>query len=214
MWLQISLFVSGIGKDRSPIVSTTNPELTQMITNKTGVQLSVFYISQSSEIFGMMSGIPGHPTMLLSEPLYKTFDYDELQFVLLHEMGHLVLQHTLKELALGAVLAILGILLLKRVKNFKQALILSAILGSIFGVIALQYGKLNEYAADQFAIDRMNNPTGAIDAAYKFKDAYNQPEKDSLKFILFYRRIPYYERIEIAKREIERRRLVNFQANR
>lgn len=205
MWLQISLFVSGIGQNQAPFTPHQDSDLTKMIQAKTGVNLSTFYLSDSKQLFGMMSGIPGHPTLLLSEALYSTFSEDELQFVVLHEMGHYVQMHTAKETLLGIILVTLGILILKKQRQVKKTLLVSIILGAVFGLILLQYGKFNEYEADHYAITKMDDPQGAIDAAYRFKEAYSHPDRDSSIHMLFYRRIPYYERINTAEIEIANR---------
>lgn len=187
------------------MIPVQDQELTQMVKSKTGIELSTFYISESEKVWGMMAGIPGKPTMLLSKPLYECFNKDELQFVVLHELGHYASQHSIKELVVSLTLLGAGFFILKRMKTLKAALVTSVCLGILFGLLALQCGKFNEYEADQYAMTRMDNPEGAVQAAYRFKEAYNQPDKETLMHILLFRRIPYYERINTARKEIEAR---------
>jgi Zn-dependent protease with chaperone function len=205
MWSQISLFVSGMGQKRSPATRVENLELTQTIAAKTGVDLPYFYISDSEKVWGMMAGIPGRPTMVLSRPLYESFTMDELQFVVLHEMGHYKNQHSVKEFFVSLILLGISFNLLKKMHKTRPALITAVCLGFFFGVLAIQYGMVNERQADHYAITRMDHPSGAVEAAYRFRDAYNQPDHDDLLHRLLFRRIPYYERVENARAEIVKR---------
>ena len=43
-----------------------------------------------------MAGLPFWPKIILSEGLYKSFNRDELEWVILHEAGHCVLWHNLQ----------------------------------------------------------------------------------------------------------------------
>jgi Zn-dependent protease with chaperone function len=207
-WVPINLLLASLGKDKPPLTLVKNDELTRLIEEKTQVKIDTVKISESDRPFGMMIGIPGRPQLVLSRGLYDTFNLSETEYVVLHETGHYQLAHTIKELLFGLSLLILGVYLLKKVKNQKAAILLAALVGVFLGVMFIQLGKLHEIYADRYALKRITDPQGMIAATGKFSGYYGTKYTQSDNLLLhwlFYRANPYDNRIKMAKKEIARR---------
>src|SRR3990167_7649858 len=71
--------------------------ITNLVNKTSEVKLQKFLLVGSRELFGGMSGLPGKPLLSLSKTLYKTFTQKELEYVILHELGHYINIHPLKE---------------------------------------------------------------------------------------------------------------------
>lgn len=206
MWLQIWNFFSGQFQSEKPSLTLLQDQKVQsLLKDKADLDSVTIYLAESKAPYGMMAGFPGHPVMVLSKNLYETFSFDQLEFVVFHEAGHYIYWHSVQEFVFGLILAILGIFIIKKLQGKVNVYFLAIFLGSIFGVFALNFGKLKESEADAFAIQKMTNPNGAVEAAYKFKEAYDQPEKDNFWESIMFRRIPFYERIKNAEEEINNR---------
>jgi Zn-dependent protease with chaperone function len=128
--------------------------------------------------------------------------------VVLHEAGHYVMWHLVKELTVGIILFIIGIIILKRIKNLNKSIIFSIFLGLLFGILLVQIGKYHELQADKYTVKRISNPEGMIGATERFRDyhgkKYSQNQNSVIQF-LFYRADPYDNRIKMAREEIEYR---------
>ena len=202
MWLQINLFLSGLGKKKKPVTFIKNSEISKILYKRARTKIDTIKIVESDLLFGMMIGIPGNPKLILSRKLYGTFNKDELEYVILHEAGHYKLRHSVKELTEGIVLFILGTWILSNFTN----LILATLLGLIFGILMIQLAKISELEADNFSVKRMENPKGMITATHKFFKAWkSQDPKSPVIRFLFYRGNPYKNRIRMANGEVKRR---------
>ncbi len=87
MWVQIKLLFGSLGKDRPPITIVENPQIQQLIKDKTRIDVESIKISESDR-----------PQLFLSRELYNSFTPDEVEYVVLHEAGHYALAHSVKEL--------------------------------------------------------------------------------------------------------------------
>lgn len=197
------MFASGIGKDKPLIHAIEDKNITQLLFEKTGVKVDPILISESPRLFGAMVGIPGHPQLTLSQSLYSAFSHDQLEYVLLHEVGHYQLQHTIVELILGSAFLIAGISVLKK----HPQLPLTLVLGILCGIAMIQVGRIYEVQADRFALAKIENPQGMIEATTTLKTHYEQLGRTPTPLVrlLFYRGNPYENRIKMAEDEIKRR---------
>lgn len=155
-----------------------------------------------------MIGIPTKPQLIFSRGLYDSFSPDEMEYVALHEAGHYTLWHGVIELIAGITLLVIGILILKKIDIFSFSIVMSFILGLFFGVLMTQLGRMHEYQADSYALARMTNPEGMIQATNKFRNYHGQKytgNNNKIIQFMFYRGNPYENRIIMAKNEIERR---------
>lgn len=206
-WIPITLTLLSLFKEKEPIKVIIDQRFEQLISNKTKVKVSNIKLMKSERLFGMMIGIPTFPQLILSSNLYKEFTPGELEYVILHEAGHYQLQHGLKEVFVLLILLFIGILILKKIKN-EKAIFFSLILGLVFGIVMIRFGRIHEYQADYFALERMENPEGLISATNKFKESNNslgKLVKNKLIEELFFRSNPYNNRIRMAREEIEKK---------
>lgn len=202
MWLQINMFVSSFGVAKKATTILKDEKIEKVLLIKAKIKIDNIKISESSDLFGMMIGIPGNPQLILSRKLYETFDSDELEYVIMHEAGHYKLAHSIKELLEGLVFFGIGIVVLKKYPN----MFLAASLGLVFGILMIQFGKLNEIEADKYSLERVGNPNGMITATEKFREAWKrQDPNNSIIRFLFYRGNPYENRIRMASEEINKR---------
>jgi len=203
-WVPIGLFWSSLGKKKKIITVIKDQKLVQLIKLKTGLVIPQLKISESTRLFGMMIGIPTRPQLILSRALYESFDKDEIEYVLMHEVGHYKLSHGVKETTVGVILLITGIFILRQSPN----LLLAIVLGVVFGIMVIRVGRIFEYQADAYALEKMSNPQGMITATEKFRNYYGRKyteNKNKLISSLFYVGNPYDNRIKMAKEKLGRR---------
>lgn len=178
--------------------------ITKLLKDKTGLNVKEIFLFDLNRPMGMMPGLPFKPHMILTRGLYKNFNKDELEYVVLHEAGHCLSWHLVKAIAIFSILAIVGIALIIRMN---MSLIFSAGLGIVLVVIFNNLARLLEYEADYFAVKRVENPKGMITATEKFAKAYGGGLNISFWRKLFHRAfyvgVPYSDRIRIAKTEIK-----------
>lgn len=209
LWMQIGLFLSSLSKAKKPIAVIRDEKIHQLLFAKTNVNIKHTKISESYLPFGMMIGIPWRPQLILSKVLYKKFSPSEIEYVILHEAGHYVLAHSIKELLAGTSLFICGVFLL-RAAGGPVGVALSIVIGLIFGILMIQLGRRNEIEADTFALAKISNPVGMISATKKFQKAYRNHTDSALVRLLFYRGNPYTNRIQMAEKEILIRKQISY----
>ncbi len=204
--MQINLFLSSLGKGKKPITFIKDSNISELLLEKARVKINKIKISESSLFFGAMVGIPGKPQLFISRKLYEDFNKDELEYVVLHEVGHYKLGHSIKELALGILFFVTGSFILIKFSS----LLLAVLLGLFFGILMIQIAKLKEIEADNFALKRVDKPQGMITATQKLFKAweYKSSQNPIIRF-LFYRGNPYNNRIKMAETEIKKRKGYN-----
>lgn len=206
MWQQLRMIFRTLLKGKAPVVAVQDIKLKELIERKTGVIINKFLIPQYERSFGAMFGIPGNPQLYLSKGLYERFAPEEIEYVVLHEVGHYVLKHTLIEAVALFILAIIGCFLLHGFVGFNGVAV-AVILGFIFGITMVYFTRLKEYQADKYAVTRVGDPKGMITATEKFRFIYKDGNSIRKQIsMLFFRGTPYQKRIQIAKEEIEKRR--------
>ncbi len=210
-WTIINLSLSSLGSKSAHVTIVEDDNITSFVAQKCYLVIKKIKIAESLKLFGMMIGIPGFPQLILSRKLYETFDKDELEYVLLHESGHYILKHGIKDFFWVISLNLIGIFVLSFVPNSLVAFIASITLGTVTGIMLIQIGRRHEVEADTYAVKLMDNPQGMIDATHQFQNFYGKRYSEhNNKFIqyLFYRGNPYENRIRIAKTEIRRRAIL------
>ncbi len=201
LWLQISMFVSGLGEKKKAFTIVKDKKISDVLWKKAKTKIENIKISESNLLFGAMAGIPGNPQLYLSRKLYESFNWDELEYVLMHEAGHYKLRHSTKELLEGLVFFVVGIATLNKYPN----MFLAAILGLVFGILMIQIAKFKEVAADKYSLERVENPKGMIDATEKFRKAWrHQDPNNKLIRFLFFRGNSYENRIKMASEKNNR----------
>jgi Zn-dependent protease with chaperone function len=196
--------LQGLGKPKAGYSKLEDPVLSDFIEKKTGVIITTFYLVDSDLLFGAMTGIPGKPIVTLSRGLYENFSPEELQYVLLHEAGHYQLSHIIKEAVLQ-----LGILLaaffLFRFLSYPPPILFSIAIVSavLLAILSIQVMRSFEWRADAYALKYLDNPNAMITATQKFKAGWPGPADDTLARFLFYRGVPYSQRIQHASDTIK-----------
>lgn len=203
-WEVVLLLAKSLFKKREVKVMK-DKFVTGIITKKANLELKVFRIIKSDMPFGFMVGLTGKPVMALSSKLYKTFTKDELEFVVLHEAGHFVLKHSIKE-----AVVVISAFVIGSVPIFlsNSTLPIAGVLatGFVLGLIVLKYGTLSEIEAEKFMLGKISSPVAVISASKKFQNVWRKtPPENSLVFRLFYRGLHQDKRIRMAKEEIKRR---------
>lgn len=201
-WMVLSLYFTSFGQKQQILTEIKDSPLINLIKSKTGLQLTSFRIITSPRLYAVMIGLPGKPYMLLSSRVNQEFTNNEKEFVVLHEVGHYLLHHAIKEAIFFIMLFTLGVFVIH-----KRPWFVVPIVGVLFGLLYIQFGMRSELEADHFAASHMTDPNGMITATEKFKNAHNPPLDDySLAWKLFYRSVPYHNRVAIANEEIAKRK--------
>src|SRR3989338_4125174 len=127
-WFQLLRFLSIIIGPKYRTSSVDDKWIKSIVKKKTGLSLLDITIFHDQKMYGMMVGFPFWPKMILSEGLYKSFNKDELEWVILHEAGHCVLWHNLQAFLIELLILGLGVY---GINVFRLPLILSLLLAII-----------------------------------------------------------------------------------
>ena len=203
-WFQLVNFLSiFIGPKNKPSF-VDDKWIKSIVNEKTGLSLLDISIFHDKKMYGMMVGLPFWPKMVLSEGLYKTFNKDELEWVVLHEAGHCVLWHNLQAFVIEMLILGFGIYI---TNLLNISLILSLVFATVLSIVCIQIIRWTiEYVADAYSISRVANPMGVIMAQDKFRNAYSKnlfnSEKSLLRFLLHWNIYPS-KRIEMANQRLK-----------
>lgn len=192
--------LTGLTTPQALYIKLEGQELSDYIREKTGVKINTFYMVNSDFLFGGMTGIPTKPIMTISRGMYESFSPQELHYILLHETGHYILNHLIKELIIQGGIILVAFLLFRSAKYSTLPLIILALVLAVVAAIAvIQIMRRFEWEADDYALRHLEQPGSMIEATKKLKAAWRGPDDNSLKQILFYRGVPYSQRIEHAQ---------------
>lgn len=198
-WFQLLSFLSIIIGPRYKISSIDDKWIKSQVKKKTGLSLLNITIFHDQKLYGMMMGLPFWPKMILSEGLYKSFNKDELEWVILHEAGHCVLWHNLQAFFIQIGILSFGVY---SMSLFKLSLFLTSIYAVLLSFVCIQILRWGiEYVADRYSINRVDNPGGVIAAQEKLRKSHKV--KGVLRF-LFYWNISPTKRIEMAKQRMRK----------
>ena len=142
-----------LSRPKAELRKSEDRNILDRVFRKTGVKLPHFWISDAQSFWGLMAGLPGSPQMFLSTYALDTFTPDELDWLMLHESGHYVLNHTLKEAVYQLALIATGVFVLWNFNNIYLALAL----GLLLGIMGVQLGKYHEQEAELFALRRVDS---------------------------------------------------------
>lgn len=191
---------SSFGKSKQAVNVVSDEYLTELIQNKTGYTINKFFIVHSEKPFATMTGIPGKPVMTISKKMYDDFSKSELGYAALHEVGHYALKHSVKEFGLQLAVLMTSLLFVKflEYKNTETLIVIAIVSSVIVAVAMIQVMRQFERQADDYALKRLDNAEAMITATKKLQNAWSGPDENSLIWLLFYRGVPYYQRIEVA----------------
>lgn len=199
-WFQILSFLSIIVGPKYRTSSIDDKWIKSVVKKKTKLSLPNITIFHDKKMYGMMAGLPFWPKMILSEGLYKSFNRDELEWVVLHEAGHCVLWHNLQAFIIQISILFFGIYTILR---FNFSIFIVPFYATLLSVICVQILRWGiEYVADRYSINRVDDPQGVITAQNKFRNAYDKSliygEKRIFRTLLAWN-ISYSRRIIMAK---------------
>lgn len=183
----IRSFIEGFTSGRANSKDIKDEKTLKLIKDKTGLKLSKIKLLDTNKTWAMMVGLPTMPYMVISKDAYENFTKDELEWVLLHEAGHYVFWHNVKMIFLHLVFIIAGFLILMELNTYFNPLILALPLGVLSAVIYTQIARRFEYEANDFALSKMDNPTGVENMYEKAKNRWRKKgiEEDGLFQRLF-----------------------------
>ncbi|HSW87876.1 MAG TPA: M48 family metalloprotease [Candidatus Saccharimonadales bacterium] len=132
----------------------------------TKVKLEHVYIAPSKALFAFCGGVTRKPIFVISKGAYESFKGDALEWLLLHEMGHHVLDHTLGITTVQLSYAIIGgfILTLIGTKDV-WSLLFIPLLSVLLAIASIQTNKIFDIYANNFAVKKMKNPLGMKEGA-------------------------------------------------
>jgi STE24 endopeptidase len=175
---------------------------------------------QTKEANAMFTGLGNTKRIILGDNLVNEYTPDEIEVVIAHEMGHNLLHHVWKIIALSSVMAAIGFLLIhltgnRIINRFKSrlkienmadvaGLPLFLLIFSIYGIITLPvmpaYSRHIERQADQFALNLTHNKEAFISAMDKLGyDNLSDPNPSPIIEFLLYDHPPISERIRFAR---------------
>jgi Zn-dependent protease with chaperone function len=138
----------------NPITSRSAPELVHLASaclariQPGAVEI---YIAPAAQMNAYTFGITGPKVIVMYSALFKRMDFEELQFILGHEMGHVSLGHTWLNSLLGGMAGI--------PTSFGASVLLNASF--------LWWNRACEYSADRAGLLACGNPGKAISALIK-----------------------------------------------
>ena len=199
-WAPILLFISSLRNPRETSKVIVDKALFNLLKQKAGIKISSIKILNSKKFFGMMIGIPTKPILIMSRNVYERFNKDEIEYVILHEIGHYILGHSVKLAVLQIIFIIIGLSVLLSIPTQTIYLVLAPFFAVIFGIIYIQIARITEYEADNYALKKIKDPKGMITASKKFRAANTSVVvKHSLLGKLFSVGVPYSQRIKMAE---------------
>ena len=157
---------------------------------------------QSNNFTANAGGIGGTARIAVSDVAWKGASLDEVKAVTGHEIGHYVLGHTWRGVALITVLSVIFFLLIDRLfprfaSAFGSGAPLSSPVGlpvmlfmaSVFGLLGTPvmnaFGRYGETEADQYSLENVNLPDALASALVKTAE-YRYPRPGALEEALFY----------------------------
>jgi|SRR3989339_1374780 len=199
-YFQLVTFASLIIGSKIKTSTIVDEWIIKTIKEKTGLALKNITIFHDKRPYGMMGGIYPFPILIISEEMYKSFNHNEMEWVLLHEAGHHLLWHNLEAIIIEGITMFLGI---KLIYLLLLNVFWSGILSAFFSILTVQIIRyVIEYQADKFSIKRVTNPQGVVTAQAKLRKYYNislfNSEKSLIRIFLHWNISPDL-RIKMAK---------------
>jgi STE24 endopeptidase len=198
------------------------------LSEKAGVKVEGIYemdmSKQTKKANAMFTGIGNTKRIVLGDNLIKEYTPDEIEVVIAHEMGHNILRHIWKIVALMSFVSAIGFLIIHltmgRIINRYKArlkiegpadiasLPLFMLIFVVFGLITLPvsptYSRYLEHQADKYALELTCKPDAFISAMNKL--AYqnlSDPNPSPVIEFLLYDHPPASKRIKFAETYIK-----------
>lgn len=202
--MQAKLLLADFSFSKRQVDYIQDEYIQDLVLNNTNHEIKNIKLVNTDKPYGMMVGIPTKPQLILSKGLYDNFGKLEIEYVVLHESAHYKYAHTIQQVLFFIIFIAVGLAVLKFMHYDQNKLVLlSVLLGFVLGIIYLQVARIHEYQADRYAVKHISDPRGMIEATKKFESFYkNGPTRNKILYMIFYRGVPYEERIKMAEKEL------------
>jgi STE24 endopeptidase len=194
------------------------------LSDKAGVEVEDIFTmdmsKQTKKANAMFTGVGNTKRIVLGDNMVDEFTTDEVEVVIAHEMGHNLLHHIWKGIALAAIIAAIGFFIIHLIgpwiiSRFKSrlkienmadvaSLPLIFLIFMIYGIITMPvapaFSRHMERQSDKFAIDMTNKSEAFVSALEKL--AYmnlSDPEPSPAIEFLLYDHPPISKRIKFAQ---------------
>lgn len=188
------------------------------MAERTGVPADRIFVydgsRQSNNFTANVSGVGGSARIAISDVAFKDASLDEVKAVTGHEIGHYVLHHVWRTVAVLSALAILFFFLADRLfPRFARAFGSSATLAdpaglpvllfmlSLFAVLAEPVintlSRVDEAEADRYSLETVNLPDALASALVKTAE-YRDPRPHPMQEMLFYTHPSVERRVRMA----------------
>lgn len=189
---------------RKALHNLEDESLRKRVNDVTGLDLKIRIMDENLKAIGfMMTSPPFAPVMIFSKKLISLFNESELEWVILHEAGHYLMSHNLKLIILDLILSITNAILIFK---FNLPILTALVYTACLALAQIQIAKIFEYQADRFAASKMTNPQGMITGNKKMRMENKTFSKSKFLRKLLVIAVPYEKRIEMAKKEIMKRK--------
>jgi STE24 endopeptidase len=169
---------------------------------------------QSNNFTANVSGVAGSARIAISDVAFKGASLDEVKAVTGHEIGHYVLGHVWRSVAVLSALAVLLFFLADRLyPRFARAfgsraaladpvgLPVLLIVVSVFGLLAQPVtntlSRLDETEADRYSLETVNLPDALATALVKTAE-YRNPRPHPVQELIFYTHPSVERRVRVA----------------
>lgn len=198
------------------------------LSEKAGVEVEGIYemdmSKQTKKANAMFTGIGNTKRIVLGDNLVKEYTPDEIEVVIAHEMGHNILRHIWKMIALMSFVSAIGFLIIhltmgKIINRYKARLKIEGpadiasqplfmLIFVVFSLITLPvsptYSRYLEHQADKYALELTCKPDAFVSAMNKL--AYqnlSDPNPSPVIEFLLYDHPPASKRIKFAETYIK-----------
>jgi len=200
------IVIEPLFNDFTPVPAGEVRDALVVMAERAGVQTDRIFVydgsRQSNNFTANVAGLAGTARIAISDVAFKGASLDEVKAVTGHEMGHYVLGHVWRSVAVTAGLAILFFFLADRLfPGFARAFGSRALLPdpvglpvllfivSVFGLLAEPafnaVSRSAEMEADRYSLETVNLPDALASALVKTAE-YRNPRPGALEEWLFY----------------------------
>jgi len=212
------VLIEPIFNDFEPVPAGEVRDALLVMAEQAGVPADRIFVydgsRQSNNFTANVSGLGGSARIAISDVAFKGASLDEVRAVTGHEIGHYVLGHVWRSVAVLSVLAMLLFFLADRLyPRFARAFGSSAALAdpvglpvvlfvvSVFGLLAQPMvntlSRLHETAADRYSLETVDLPDALASALVKTAE-YRDPRPHPVQEAFFYKHPSVERRVRAA----------------
>ena len=157
-WKRFQFLPKAILNPKKNLKPYQNDELVHNLSHKLGIKFEI-KIQNSSVINGYMPGIPTKPIMILTQGAVDKLSPQELEWVILHEAGHCLNWHTLKNGLAWIIFLFFGIAI---ILNLMLSPFQTIFLAIGLSILWIQFERRSEVEADRYSLEKGADPKAMI----------------------------------------------------